>query len=128
MKKKADLGKLINELKNELDIRKDNRNKILDKGILIIDDDENLIRSLEFIFRDQYRVFTCLNGPDAVPLYKKNKSSIFTVLLDIKMEGKDGIQVYKEIKKINSKMVTRFVDYTFFSCIDFLRLKTNAIN
>ncbi|MDD5066703.1 MAG: ATP-binding protein [bacterium] len=68
--------------------------------VLLVDDDENIIRSLEFIFKDKYNIISCLTGSEALEKFSQNKDKISAVLLDIKMDDKDGIEIFQEIKKI----------------------------
>lgn len=77
-------------------------------GLLIVDDDENVIKSLEFIFRDKYRVFSCYSGREALIKFKQYETSIDAVLLDIKMDDRDGISVFEDIKKINPSLPVIF--------------------
>ncbi len=95
------LDKVLQETREKLKVTVQEEKKPLEDVIMIVDDDENLIKSLEFIFKDKYGVISCLSGAEAVNKYKKFKSSIHAILLDIKMDIINGIEVYKEIKKIN---------------------------
>ncbi|MBF0432927.1 MAG: response regulator [Fibrobacteria bacterium] len=69
--------------------------------ILIIDDEriirENLKRLLEF---DEYEVVIAGNGNEGLELFNDFQPEI--VLCDIRMPGKDGIEVLKEIKQSSS--------------------------
>ncbi|MBF0411621.1 MAG: sigma-54-dependent Fis family transcriptional regulator [Desulfamplus sp.] len=67
-------------------------------AVLIVDDNESIIESLEGILSDDgFEVFHAFNGYDA--LKKIESLSPDIVLLDIWMPGMDGIETLKEIKK-----------------------------
>lgn len=68
--------------------------------LLIIDDDKQTCDYLkEFFTLRKCSVSTALSGKDGLQLLKKQKPDI--VLLDVKMEGMDGLEVLREIKKID---------------------------
>ena len=64
--------------------------------IIIIDDDENFIESLSVVLRQNYKLILCKNGTEGV---NSIHPGVHAVLLDIKMEGKDGFETFKEIKE-----------------------------
>lgn len=67
-------------------------------AVLIVDDNQSIIESLEGILSDDgFEVFHAFNGYDA--LKKIETLSPDIVLLDIWMPGMDGIETLKEIKK-----------------------------
>ena len=100
--KKNDLDKILQETRKKLHIPEPEKHETLkEHTIMIVDDDEHLIKSLEFILKDKYEVVSCQSGVDAVKKYKTMKNNISIVLLDIKMDIKNGVDVYKEIKRIN---------------------------
>ncbi|MBF0259808.1 MAG: response regulator, partial [Desulfamplus sp.] len=67
-------------------------------AVLIVDDNESIIESLEGILSDDgFEVFHAFNGYDA--LKKIETLSPDIVLLDIWMPGMDGIETLKAIKK-----------------------------
>jgi two-component system cell cycle sensor histidine kinase/response regulator CckA len=71
-------------------------------GILIIDDDENILdlgtRMLEKL---GYETFAAENGAQALEIYRENKNKIDLIILDLIMPGIQGGEVYDNIKKIN---------------------------
>lgn len=71
--------------------------------ILIVDDEPNMLRSLEIILREErgYKVITALNGKEAL---KKSDMSVDLAIVDLSMPEMDGIEVLKELKRINSGM------------------------
>lgn len=68
--------------------------------ILVVDDDFMVCNFLErFLSKKSYQVTTANSGPEAIEVIKKERPHL--VLLDIKMPGMNGIEVLKEIKKID---------------------------
>ncbi len=68
--------------------------------LLLIDDEEGIRKLLSLSLKsDGYDVVTAESGQDGLDLFQEEAFSI--VLTDIKMPGIDGIQVLREIKKIN---------------------------
>jgi two-component system, OmpR family, alkaline phosphatase synthesis response regulator PhoP len=94
------------------------------KSILLVDDDEDIIEFLKYnLSKNNYTVFTANNGQDAIEVALKEKPDI--ILLDIMMDGMDGIQVcekIKEIGKINDSLImflsARGEDYTQIAGFD----------
>ena len=73
---------------------------IYEQTIFIVDDEElitkSLVRSLEKLGYEDIRTFN--NGTDCVNALNQNP---FLVLLDYQMEGLDGFDVLKKIKRYN---------------------------
>ena len=65
--------------------------------ILIVDDEESIRTILHEKLESQYSCRTAENGDDA--LAQMSKASASLVLCDVKMPGRDGIQVLGEIVK-----------------------------
>jgi len=73
------------------------------KKLLIVDDELSIRRSLYNTFKKTYQVETASSGLEAV---KKVESDDFDlVLLDQKMPDLDGLQVLKEIRKIDDRVI-----------------------
>ena len=64
--------------------------------IMIIDDDAGIRESLQLVLRDKFRMITCSGGDEGVAAVNGDVSA---VILDIKMEKKDGFQTFKELKQ-----------------------------
>ena len=74
--------------------------KILLPKILLIDDEEDIVRVLSMSLRsDGYDVVSALSGKEGLDVFKRESPGI--ILTDVKMPGMDGIEVLKEVKKIN---------------------------
>ncbi|MBI3994551.1 MAG: sigma-54-dependent Fis family transcriptional regulator [Nitrospirae bacterium] len=68
------------------------------KTILIVDDEAGILTTLTSVLKDEgYQVATATNGTDALKLIKDDPPSL--VLLDIWMQGLDGIETLTRIKK-----------------------------
>ena len=66
--------------------------------ILLVDDEEGIRKVLGISLEDKgYEVFTAQNAEEALPLFRKIDPQI--VLTDIKMPGMGGIQLLRRIKK-----------------------------
>lgn len=66
--------------------------------ILIVDDEESILRLTSTIFRNRgFRVMTASNGAEAVDLITAEEPEL--VLLDYMMPGRDGFAILKEIKQ-----------------------------
>ncbi len=68
---------------------------------ILVVDDEKLIRwsFRQNLEEEGYEVFTASNGEEGLELLKQELPDL--VILDIRLPGKDGIEVLKEIKEIN---------------------------
>ena len=87
-------------------------------SILIVDDDMGMCETLSDIMEDKgYRTVIALSGYEAV---KKAKEAAFDVILmDIKMPGMDGVETFKQIKKIHPQ--TAVVMMTAYAVEDLIR-------
>lgn len=65
--------------------------------ILTVDDEEHILELIEYnLVKNGFSVITALNGTEALKILEKE--SVDLVLLDIMMEGMDGIDVLKKIR------------------------------
>jgi len=81
--------------------------------ILIVDDEIDVCDFVKHFFEERnFRVFTALNGSDALRIVKKDKPQL--VLLDMRMKGMDGIETLRDIRTVDKKvkvvMVTAISD------------------
>jgi len=71
--------------------------------VLIVDDNINMFKTLAFILRRKgHDVFTASSGLEALELVKQKNFDI--IFLDIKMSEMNGVEVFKRIMQINSKI------------------------
>jgi len=69
--------------------------------ILIVDDDKSIRYSLKRMLEEKYSILTAHNGEEALERIKENSPDL--IIMDIKMPGRNGIDVLKEIKTIDPK-------------------------
>ena len=69
--------------------------------ILIVDDDKSIRYSLKRMLEEKYSILTAQNGEEALTRVKESSPDL--ILMDIKMPGRSGIEVLKEIKLIDPK-------------------------
>lgn len=79
--------------------------------ILIVDDEPNIVMSLEYAFKKKdFEVFIARDGSEALELLKNTFPDI--VLLDIMMPNVDGYQTLNHIKKTTGLESTKVVFLT----------------
>ena len=69
--------------------------------ILIVDDDKSIRYSLKRMMEGKYSILTAQNGEEALKRVKESFPDL--ILMDIKMPGRSGIDVLREIKLIDPK-------------------------
>jgi DNA-binding response OmpR family regulator len=68
------------------------------KKILIVDDEPNIVMSLEYIFKkEDFEVFIARDGAEAIEIVENSMPDI--ILLDIMMPNVDGYQVLNYLKE-----------------------------
>ena len=71
--------------------------------LLVVDDEPGICDILKKTFAPVgFKVLTATNGQEALALVKKEKPKI--IFLDIRMLGMSGLEVLKEIKKIDDSV------------------------
>jgi DNA-binding NtrC family response regulator len=65
--------------------------------VLVIDDDESIRRSLEFLLRDLYQVVSCATARDGVRVFN---NEISAVILDVKMDTHDGFWACDQVRRV----------------------------
>ena len=87
-------------------------------SILIIDDDEGMLKTLNYILVDKgYEVVPCRSGAEAIELVKKRTFDI--ALIDIKMPEMDGVAVLKAIKKLSPETAIMMITaYTMHKLVE----------
>ncbi len=70
--------------------------------VFIVDDEEIILETGKSLLEAVgYRVFTAINGQEAIEVYKKNRDEIDIVLLDMVMPNMGGGEVYDRLKEIS---------------------------
>lgn len=69
--------------------------------ILIVDDDKSIRYSLKRMMEKDFSILTAQNGEEALSRFSEHPPDL--VIMDIKMPGRNGIEVLKEIKSIDPK-------------------------
>lgn len=71
------------------------------KKILIVDDEPNIVMSLEYTFKkNNYEVFIARDGQEALDIVKNNIPDL--IILDVMMPMVDGYNTLEQIKKDNT--------------------------
>lgn len=79
------------------------------KKILLVDDEELLLRSLALYFEDEgYEVYTALSGEDALALLRRKNIDVCVV--DMRLPGINGNEVIRGANK--EKLLNKFVIHT----------------
>ncbi len=71
------------------------------QSILIVDDDKAIRYSLKRMLEEKYSILTAQNGEEALDRLKESSPDL--IIMDIKMPGRNGIDVLKEIRSIDPK-------------------------
>jgi adenylate cyclase len=79
------------------------------KGLLIIDDDEGVRRSvIRALKREPYQTYSAKNGEEGILFVKNHLSEVSTVISDYKMPGLNGLETLLHIGAINPS-ITRVI-------------------
>ncbi len=94
---------------------KDNKSGPSKQGSILIVDDEEIVReSLGQLLKDDYEIITAATAEEAIDLVKKRDFDV--ILLDIRLIGKSGLEVLREVKMIKPYIKT--IMMTAYSSID----------
>ncbi|NQV29415.1 MAG: PAS domain S-box protein [Candidatus Marinimicrobia bacterium] len=76
------------------------------QGTFLIADDEEAIRTVgkHMIQKLGYEVLTASDGLEAIKIFKANANQIVCILMDLTMPHKDGVEVFREVRKLNPKI------------------------
>lgn len=76
---------------------------MLEKSVLIVDDEEGLRRSIVEIFKvEGYKVFAAEDGDEGIKLLKNE--SVDLMISDIFMPNKDGMELAREARSIKPNL------------------------
>ena len=82
--------------------------------LLIVDDEEKILRSLKFLLEDEYDIYTSQNAEEAIEIFKSE--NIYLVLLDLRLGEDDGFELMKEFLEINPRAI--IIIMTAYSTIE----------
>ena len=92
-----------------------NENKDSKEAILWVDDEEIALEVWSLMLEKLgYTVLQARYGYEALEVFEKNKDRIYLVILDMKMPGMDGCEVYDRLKEIKPEIKI----IIFSGCID----------
>jgi len=78
------------------------------KKILIVDDEPNIVMSLEYTFKkNNYEVFIARDGQEALDILKNNYPDV--IILDVMMPMVDGYATLEQIKKDKNLKHTKVI-------------------
>ena len=70
-------------------------------NIMVVDDEKDIVKAIEIYLKtDNYNVLKAYSGYDALELMEKNKIDLF--LVDIMMEGMDGLELTQKIREVSN--------------------------
>lgn len=76
--------------------------KVVGKRILLIDDEELVIKSVErLLAKEGYKVIVCRNGSEAIETVKKEEIDL--IVCDIRMPNLSGVETIKKIREIRKQ-------------------------
>lgn len=68
------------------------------KKILLVEDTESFVKSINELLADDYQILNAINGLEALNVIESDKPDL--ILLDLNLSGMDGIEF---LKKLNEK-------------------------
>ena len=70
-------------------------------NIMVVDDEKDIVKAIEIYLKtDNYNVLKAYNGFDVLKLMDQNKIDLF--LVDIMMEGMDGLELTQRIREVSN--------------------------
>lgn len=89
-------------------------------SVLIVDDNVSLARSFARILKAKgYQTDTAESGMEAIEKVKEKESGFNLILMDVKMPVMNGVETYKEIKKVSPE--TAVIMMTAYSVDDLIQ-------
>lgn len=72
-------------------------------GLLIVDDEKEILRSLTLTFAEDYAVFTASSGAEALEILEKQEIAL--VIADQRMPVMTGAELLERVFQINSNII-----------------------
>ena len=96
------------KLSDKTEIKERKEKKLINgKGekILVVEDDESILGLMKAILKKlKYEPLTASNGKEAIDIYERHKNEICLIICDMIMPELTGIELIKNLRKINSKL------------------------
>ena len=73
------------------------RDKMSDKKIIVVDDDESIRKTFFLILHENYRVYLAKDSREALQRFKKAK--IHLIIADLKLPGLNGLEMVHEFRE-----------------------------
>ena len=82
------------------------RRAAVERGLILLIDDEELVRSTAKVILERagYTVLLGRDGNDGLRVLRRQQEKIDLILLDMSMPGKSGVEVLKEIRLLDEKI------------------------
>jgi two-component system cell cycle sensor histidine kinase/response regulator CckA len=78
--------------------------------ILVVDDEPAILRMLTEVLKgSEFSVLTTTRGDKAIEMYRQHEGKIDVVLLDLQMHPWNGLQILKELRRINPQVRVAFM-------------------
>jgi len=68
-------------------------------NILFVDDEERVLRSLEMLFRNRFKVYTTTDGNEAVDICRRDR--IHVIVSDQRMPAITGVEVLRRVREVS---------------------------
>lgn len=83
------------------------------KTILLVDDDDDVLNLIQFIFKDDYQLYLAENGRKALEIFEQTKFDL--IITDCVMPEVDGVQLIKNIRNTSQVPIIAItgIDSTF---------------
>lgn len=109
--------------------------EMVNKKILVVDDDRGILDSFEVLLGDRYDLVMTDNGYEALKMIEDDPPHL--MFLDIKMPGLDGMSVLRKVRERKKKVEVVIITATqreetekeamSLGAIDFLRKPLNIV-
>jgi DNA-binding NtrC family response regulator len=98
-------GFLSFEDEEKMEIEESIDTSVIERGILIIDDEDAILFPTTCLFEDLgIDVFTARDGEEGIKVYQENMNKIDIVVSDMMMPKVDGVKVFRILQEINPKV------------------------
>lgn len=77
-----------------------------ERPAILVADHDATVRSLlhAALYRSGFNVHLAADGAEALQLYQRERDAIRMVLLDLHLEGRDGLEVLAELKQLDPRV------------------------